>query len=45
MKDPSSGQCGFNCTAFDVYNKTPCNIWEANAPKAQCNVECFPNKF
>ena len=45
MKDPSAGQCGFNCTAFDIFNKTPCNIWEANAPKAQCNVECSPAKF
>ena len=39
------GQCGFNCTAFDIYNKTPCNIWEANDRKAQCNIECNPAKF
>ena len=42
------GQCGFNCTAFDIYNKTPCNVWEANPPpgkKASCAVVCNPAKF
>ena len=42
------GQCGFNCTAFDIYNKTPCNVWEANPPpggKPVCAVVCNPTKF
>ena len=48
LKDPTVGQCGFNCTAFDIYNKTPCNVWEANPPrgvKPRCNVECDAAKF
>lgn len=48
LKDKSIGMCGFNCTAFDIYNKTPCNIWEANPPpgvKPKCNIECDPRKF
>ena len=48
LEDPTVGQCGFNCTAFDIYNKTPCNIWEANPPKGVkpvCNIECDPRKF
>jgi hypothetical protein len=45
LKDPTMGQCGFNCTAFDIVNKTPCNIWKANPPKGVkpvCNIECGP---
>ena len=48
LKDPTMGQCGFNCTAFDIVNKTPCNSWEANPPKGVkpvCNIECDPRKF
>ena len=45
LKDPSVGICGFNCTAFDIYNKTPCNIWEANGENPVCNIECDPRKF
>ena len=40
--------CAGNCTAFDIYNKTLCNTWEANAlpgGKPQCNIECDPRKI